>query len=244
MAQREMTVGQLAKAAGVSVRTLHHYDEIGLLTPSGRTDAGYRLYAEADVERLQQIRSLQALGFSLDRIHEVLSGRQHNLMEVLEWHLAAVDEEIGKLQRVRSRLSDIAATLQNRNVPSTALLDLMKEMTNVEKYYTPEQLETLAQRRAEYGDEAIRGFEQQWADLIARVQVAKDAGVDPASPEVLDMAREWSGLVQAFTGGDPGIQRAVQRVWDEESEVQGYDTGNMRDLMTYLAPAMQQVGQE
>ena len=244
MAQREMTVGQLAKAAGVSVRTLHHYDEIGLLTPSGRTDAGYRLYAEADVERLQQIRSLQALGFSLDRIHEVLSGRQHNLMEVLEWHLAAVDEEIGKLQRVRSRLSDIAATLQNRNVPSTALLDLMKEMTNVEKYYTPEQLETLAQRRAEHGEEAIRGFEQQWADLIARVQAAKDAGVDPASPEVLDMAREWSGLVQAFTGGDPGIQRAVQRVWDEESEVQGYDTGNMRDLMTYLAPAMQQVGQE
>src|SRR6476646_6711292 len=63
-------VGELAKRTGVSVRALHHYDEIGLLSASLRSESGYRLYTEADVIRLQQIRSLRSLGFSLDESRE------------------------------------------------------------------------------------------------------------------------------------------------------------------------------
>ncbi|MBF2016646.1 MAG: MerR family transcriptional regulator [Rivularia sp. T60_A2020_040] len=62
-----MKIGKLAKQTGISVRTLHYYDEIGLLSPSGRTEADYRLYAEADIVRLQQIISLRQLGFSQAR---------------------------------------------------------------------------------------------------------------------------------------------------------------------------------
>jgi len=71
-----LSVGQLANRAGVSVRTLHHNDEIGLLSPSLRTDAGHRLYAEDDVARLLGIRSLQALGFLLRRARSELEDRQ------------------------------------------------------------------------------------------------------------------------------------------------------------------------
>jgi MerR family transcriptional regulator, thiopeptide resistance regulator len=240
-----MTVGRLAKAAGVSVRTLHHYDAIGLLTPSGRSEAGYRLYSASDVERLQQIRSLQALGFSLDQIHDVLTGRRHDLVEIIEWHLASIDEELGQLHRLRSRLSDLAATLhRNGTATSNDLLELMKEMTMVEKYYTPEQLETLANRREAYGDEAIRGFERQWEGLIARAKAARASGADPLSEPVLEIAREWSGLVNAFTGGDPGIHQAVQNVWGQETNMHGYDATEMRDLITYLGPAMEKIGQK
>lgn len=63
-------VGDLAGRTGLSVRTLHHYDEIGLLSPSGRTGSGHRLYSAEDVLRLQRIRSLRALGFSLEEIRE------------------------------------------------------------------------------------------------------------------------------------------------------------------------------
>jgi DNA-binding transcriptional MerR regulator len=59
------TVGSVARLAGVTVRTLHHYDEIGLLTPSGRSDAGYRRYADPDLERLQRILFFRELGFGL-----------------------------------------------------------------------------------------------------------------------------------------------------------------------------------
>lgn len=67
-----MKVGELAKKTGVSVRTLHYYDEIGLLEPSCHTEAGYRLYTTSDIVRLQQIKSLQQLGFSLEEIRECL----------------------------------------------------------------------------------------------------------------------------------------------------------------------------
>ncbi|RIV36030.1 MerR family transcriptional regulator [Micromonospora radicis] len=86
------TVGQVAGLAGVTVRTLHHYDEIGLLSPNGRTGAGYRRYSDADLERLQLIRYYRELGFPLDQIAEILdepaSGpgvhlrRQHELLTV------------------------------------------------------------------------------------------------------------------------------------------------------------------
>jgi DNA-binding transcriptional MerR regulator len=84
------TVGEVARLAHISVRTLHHYDEIGLLTPSGRTAAGYRLYDGTDLQRLQQILFYRELGFRLDAIAEMLADpgrtaedhlrRQHHLL--------------------------------------------------------------------------------------------------------------------------------------------------------------------
>ena len=67
-----MKIGDLAKQTGVSVRTLHYYEEIGLLSPSHRTETGYRLYAEDDIIRLQQIVSLRQIGFSLAQIRQCL----------------------------------------------------------------------------------------------------------------------------------------------------------------------------
>jgi DNA-binding transcriptional MerR regulator len=67
-----MKVGELARRTGISVRTLHYYDEIGLLSPSVRNRAGHRLYAARDVARLQQVCSLKQLGFSIREIQSML----------------------------------------------------------------------------------------------------------------------------------------------------------------------------
>jgi len=83
-----LTVGEVARAAGTTVRALHHYDEIGLVRPSGRTAAGYRLYQDVDLQRLQQVLAYRALGFGLEEIGELLAGgdtlehlrRQHRLL--------------------------------------------------------------------------------------------------------------------------------------------------------------------
>ena len=74
--QQLHTVGEVAALARVTVRTLHHYDRIGLLVPSGRSEQGYRLYAYADLERLRQIRLLRELRFSLDAIGQMLDARR------------------------------------------------------------------------------------------------------------------------------------------------------------------------
>src|SRR5881628_2102160 len=89
-----MKVGELAKRTGVSVRTLHYYDEIGLLAPSRHSEAGYRLYAGADVVRLQQIKSLRQLGFSLEQIRDCLGRGDVPLLQVIEMHRDRVREEI------------------------------------------------------------------------------------------------------------------------------------------------------
>lgn len=68
-----LTVSQLARLAGVSVRTLHHYDELGLLRPSGRSEAGYRLYEQQDLQRLQQVLFFRELGFPLEEITRIVS---------------------------------------------------------------------------------------------------------------------------------------------------------------------------
>ncbi len=82
----QYSVGQVAAVAGVSVRTLHHYDQIGLLQPSARSAAGYRLYDDADVDRLHQVVFYRGLGFSLDEVAAVLDNRSVSATEHLRRH--------------------------------------------------------------------------------------------------------------------------------------------------------------
>ena len=107
----------------------------------------------------------------------------------------------------------------------------------LDKYYTPEQREELKQRGEALGDERIRQAEGEWKELMEQVQAEMDRGTDPADERVQQLARRWSGLVREFTGGSPGIEKAVGRVWREETTVAGIDTANMRRLMEYIGRA-------
>ena len=96
------TVGAVARLAGVTVRTLHHYDEIGLLTASGRTDAGYRHYADADLDRLQRILFYRELGFGLDQIRKVMNDGDADAIGHLRRQHAMLRDRIGRLERMAS----------------------------------------------------------------------------------------------------------------------------------------------
>lgn len=94
------SVGQVSAFAGVTVRTLHHYDKAGLLSPSDRSHAGYRLYSEADLVRLQQILFYRELGFPLDEIAAIFKDPQVNPLELLRARQRQLSEEIARLQRL------------------------------------------------------------------------------------------------------------------------------------------------
>ncbi len=106
------TVGELAKLTGITVRTLHHYDEIGLVQPSDRSRAGYRLYADDDVLRLQQVLVYKELGLPLDEIATVLDDPAFSRADALERHRAALLAKRGKLDRMLASI-DAAISLEN-----------------------------------------------------------------------------------------------------------------------------------
>ncbi len=99
-----LTVGEVARHAGLSVRTLHHYDQLGLLHPSQRSDGGYRLYSPGDLARLLQIQHLKSLGLNLDEVGAALDVDDFDATGVLEDHIAAVERRITDEQRLLNTL--------------------------------------------------------------------------------------------------------------------------------------------
>src|SRR5207245_2114414 len=97
-------IGQIAKKVGITVRALHHYDEIALLSPSHRSDSGYRLYTLKDLIELQKIRSLQQLGFSLEKIQLLIRSTDISLLEVLNEHIEKLASTLEQQQTLIDRL--------------------------------------------------------------------------------------------------------------------------------------------
>jgi MerR family transcriptional regulator, thiopeptide resistance regulator len=211
-----LKVGDLARQTGVSVRTLHHYDEIGLLSPSGRTEAGYRLYATDDILRLQRIVSLRQIGFSLEEIRECLKQCNFSLSEVIQLHITGLREQIEQSNKLLKRLEMIAEMNSTESVSVEDLMQTIEAICMFEKYYTPEQLETLKQRRELLGEERIRQGQVDWQELIEQVRVEMINGADPTSESVQVLARRWLGLVQEFTGGDPELAKSLNKMYQEE----------------------------
>src|SRR4029077_17553464 len=103
-----LKVGELAKRTGLTIRTLHHYDEIGLLKPSLHTEAGHRLYTAGDVARLQQVISLRQLGFFLPGVCDCLNRPEFSPLEVIGLHLARLREQIELQRKLCARLEALA----------------------------------------------------------------------------------------------------------------------------------------
>lgn len=220
-----LRVGRLAELTGLTVRTLHHYDELGLVRPSHRTAAGYRLYDDSDVERLYRVIALRHLGLPLDRIAEVLEDTS-SLESTLRAHDRLLAEQISALQSVRAR---IGASLSGvRSTSSSDLLDVIREVTTMDetmaKYFDADQMGELARRRETVGDERIAQVENRWPSLMAEVDAAMAEGVDPSSPRAVALAVEWMGLLEEFHGNDPGLKESLYKVAHDNAELQADET--------------------
>jgi MerR family transcriptional regulator, thiopeptide resistance regulator len=117
------------------------------------------------------------------------------------------------------------------------LLDLILEITKMDQYYTPEQQDEIRNRGQALGAEGLRKAETDWQELMASVQKEMDAGTDPSEPRVRALAARWQSLVQAFTGGNPGIAQSLGKMWQQETTIHGIDTANMRAMMSYIGKA-------
>ena len=233
------TVGALARASGLTVRTLHHWDAIGLLAPAERAGNGYRRYGAAEVARLYRILALRRLGLSLDEIAAALEHEGPELQAAVRAHLARVEEQLAATAQLRDRLVRILDALGEEAGPSSRqLIDTIEVMTMHEQYYTPEQLEQLAARREALGEEGMRKAQDDWTELIAEVEAERAAGTDPADPRVQALMERWHVLIQAFTGGDPGITASLKRMYSEQGAEQASRGAMPPGLQEYVGRGM------
>jgi len=214
---RTWKVGELAKATGTSVRTLHWYDEIGLLSPSDHSRAGYRLYGEEDVARLQQILSLRQLGLSLDEIRDLLARPDVSPLSIVRMHITRLQEQMEHTRTLVGRLEAIASRLAaSERVSADEMLKTIEEMNMFEKYYTKEQLAELEARKQAFGEEAMQAVQEEWPVLMAKVRAEMEKGTPPEDPAVQALAGRWSELIEMFTGGNPGIRQSLQNLYQNE----------------------------
>jgi DNA-binding transcriptional MerR regulator len=209
------TVGNLAQAAGLTVRTLHHWDEIGLLEPAERSAAGHRRYSPADVARLYRIVTLRRLGLPLEAIGAALEGQ--NLRAAVAAHLQRVEAELARQRELHRRLTRILDAFGQLGGPSTdQLIDAIEVMTMSDRYYTPEQQAQIAARADALGPDRIKAYEQEWAELLTAFERERAAGTDPTDEKLRPLAEQWRELIQAFTGGDAGIHDSLNRMYEQE----------------------------
>ncbi|HEV2970790.1 MAG TPA: MerR family transcriptional regulator [Pirellulales bacterium] len=239
-----LKVGELARRTRLTIRTLHHYDEIGLLRPSLHTESGHRLYTAGDVARLQQVLSLRQLGFALEEIRDCLNRPDFSPVELIERHLARLREQVELQRKLYQRLEAIAAGLRTAGeVSAEEFLQTIEVMTMIESYYTPEQMESFRKRSAEAAAAGVDLAQQAqqgtaaWQELLAQLKVEMDSGTDPADPKVQALEKRRQALVSAFSGGDKAIEENLKRMWMEQGDKLCAQFGIDPKVMAYLGKA-------
>lgn len=214
---KPLKIGQLANQAGVTVRTLHHYDRIGLLRPSGRTASGHRLYTSENLARLHQILTLVQLGFSLREIERCLNDERLSLRQTVTLQLDRLREQIQVQERLCRRLERMLEGIrESKSLSLEDFSQVWEEMIMIDKYYTPEQLECLKQRERIVGRERIEQVQEEWKSLFDRFRSEMEQGTAPDDPRVIALAQRGLSLIREFTGGDAGIQASLSRMYRRE----------------------------
>lgn len=211
---------EFGKLSGVTVRTLHHYDRLGLLKPSRYTHAGYRLYSGQDFARLEQIVALKFIGLSLKQIKEVLSRDSVDLATTLRQQRQAILEKRSRLDlaiQAIERAEYVAATNDQPDwgtfVKIIEVINMQNNMDWSKKYYSEEAQREIAKRAATIPRETIEQAQRNWATLIKQVETAVAAGEDPASDKAQALAVSWAELLRGFTGGNPEIQAGLNKMY-------------------------------
>lgn len=224
------TVSRLAELAGVSVRTLHHYDRIGLLEPGHRTAAGYRIYGPAEVERLQQILFYRELEIPLADIRIILESPGFHPAAALEHHRSIIRD---RMKRLRRQEITITRTLRDLASKETVMKDEDK-FSGIGEFdhgkYRDEAMEKFGEAEVTASEERMAGWSdaQKAANFAAGVQIARElaelagSGADPAGVAARDLARRQHEFVNRFWDCDLEAFRGMGAMYEADERFAAY----------------------
>lgn len=199
---RSHSVGTVARLAGVTIRTLHHYGEIGLLTPSGRTSAGYRQYSDADLDRLSRILFYRELGFSLDDIATMLDDPAIDRSEHLRRQHRLLNERLARLQAMVTAVErEMHAMKSGINLTSEEKLEIFGASYNPEwedeseaRWGGTEAWDQSRPRTASYRKDDWKRFRAEGDEMHRHLTAGYQSALAPDSEEAMDLAeahRQW-----------------------------------------------------
>jgi MerR family transcriptional regulator, thiopeptide resistance regulator len=212
---------EFANLAGVTVRTLHHYDRLGLLRPR-RAPNGYRAYGEQDLARLEQIVALKFVGLPLRRIKALLdregmslAGALGKQRRVLEAKRDLLDQAIGAIRRAEKEVEAGKRPDARMLRKIIEVIEMQNDAEWTMKYYNEAAQAKLAERRNLWSPELQERVSRQWLELIRDVEAA--LGQDPAGETGQALAARWMGLIEEFTGGDPEITSGLKTLYADSA---------------------------
>jgi len=209
---------EFGELAGVTVRTLHHYDRLGLLKPSYRSVAGYRLYSQRDLVRLEQIVVLKFLGLPLKSIGQLLKSEAGSLPEVLQAQQIVLTEKRLELDRTIEAVSAARSALHASPEPDWTLIThiirrigMQNDTDWTSKYFSEEGKGKVEERKSLWSPELQERVTREWNELFRDVEAA--LGEDPSGTVAQRLAARWRKLVSEFTGGNPEIQKGLNKMY-------------------------------
>ncbi|MFB9244993.1 MerR family transcriptional regulator [Massilia antarctica] len=229
-----LKIGELAKRSGLTVRALHHYDSIGLLSPSARSDAGYRLYDRDDIARLHQVQALRRFGVSLADIGTFLANPGSSLSTIVEQQIAALTRQIDQAGILRAQLTTLHRELDAGVEPDLAAwLTTLELMTMYDTYFSEEELKQLPFFA---GDTACIA---EWDAMVARFKRMIAAGTPPTALEAQTLSQEWMLKMERDTNGDPDVMVRILAMQAHEPAMRAQN-GVTPDVEAYLKEAFTQ----
>lgn len=225
-----LKVGELAKHTGLTVRTLHHYDAIGLLAPSARSEAGYRLYDAADIARLHAIQALRLLGLPLAEIGGLLGAGNEALPAIIQRQIASLDQQIAQASALRERLGLLEQRLSEGAEPDMKdWLATLEQMTAYGRHFSPAEIRSLQGN--------WRAVADQWPPLIADVGALMARGVPAEALEVQPLAVRWMNLMAQWMDGNFDLISRWGEMYRREPAMRR-DDGPPTALVEYIEMAI------
>jgi MerR family transcriptional regulator, thiopeptide resistance regulator len=247
-ASAPLKVGALATRTGVSIRTLHHYDDIGLLSPALRTPSGHRLYTAPDIVRLQHIQALRLMGLSLDAIRDSLERSPLTPAQLVQLQLERLEQQMELQQRLHARLTYLAQQLAQHSVDDNVSIDALCRSiiasTMLEKYFTPDQLQGMQQHGEALGVNAKQDAEREWTAVYAAVRMHMANATPPTDPDLQTVARRWRDVVHVLTAGDRAVAQSVRTMLSKEHASLGAQHANAPDpdMFAYIGRVFPLIG--
>lgn len=238
------SVKQLAAVAGVSARTLHYYDEIGLLRPSRNPENGYRVYQAEALLRLQQILFLRELDLSLEDIQRILDNPSFDLLPALEHHRQAL---LDRRQRLDQLVQTVESTIQHLK----GNIDM--DANDLYKGFSPEQeLAYAEEAQRRWGEKNVKESQKRWGsytpekkqrilaeggEIYQAIVAAMPQG--PASPQAQDGIARWHQNLRYFYEPTPEILLGLGDLYNDDPDFNAFFQRIHPDLASFMRQAIQ-----
>ena len=230
MSGKRYTSGEIATAAGVTVRTIQHYDNIGLLPSTGRTDGGRRYYTQDDLVRLEQIVFYKSLDFPLDQIKErlLLEPGKTELLTMLEEQRLLLLQRMEHLHTSFATIGIMSEMIESdRQPPFALLLRFLSALPGDDVFSRAPQLLTEEQREAlspRFQDiEPVQAFYHRWKEVLIEATVLVHENAPPDSAAAQDLAKRWWNAILSLTGGDMDLIEQLSQLGLEDQMGTGDD---------------------